>query len=128
MAYFSSNNKTSYATEFSQLLNASYCNLQLSTSDTCDLAALEYANTKPHIFGIRIEVTQNITNLTRKCPTRPCYTAAVTVTVPSSEIVRADDGDDHYRYEVMINSNRDTVVEHHPVLDQFGREKEAPCL
>ena len=47
----------SYATEVHTLLNSTLCNLDLTTSDTCDLDALEYASDHPEIFKlVRFEV------------------------------------------------------------------------
>ena len=42
----------SYATEVSALLNTTLCNLDLGTSDTCDLDALEYATAHPDVFKL----------------------------------------------------------------------------
>ena len=39
-----------YAADVKTLLNATLCNLELATSDTCDLDALEYAVAHPEVF------------------------------------------------------------------------------
>lgn len=39
-----------YAADVKTLLNATLCNLDLATSDTCDLDALEYAVAHPEVF------------------------------------------------------------------------------
>lgn len=71
-----------YATAITTLLNTTYCNLMLGTSDTCDLDALEYAVAHPEIFKLGMVVHENISQITRACPTQPCYMASVEVTVP----------------------------------------------
>ena len=47
----------SYASEISTLLNSTLCNLDLRTSDTCDLDALNFAVENPRIFKLGLEVT-----------------------------------------------------------------------
>jgi hypothetical protein len=94
------------------LLNSTLCNLDLGTSDTCDLDALNYAAATPRIFQMTVQVVEDIPAITRACPTRPCYMATVQVSVPSSSTV----------YTVNINSNRDTIVKHDTASTV------APCL
>ena len=45
------------------LLNSTLCNLDLTTSDTCDLDALEYASDHPEIFKL----------VRLKLPALPCF-------------------------------------------------------
>ena len=106
--------------------NATYCQLAPSKSDTCDLDALRLAAQLPNVFELRIaNLTQNATVLTRECPTRPCYTATVRVTVP---------GSDGYIYVTSVNSNRDIRVQHLGRHHQSNvhvtkvEEIKAPCL
>ena len=53
----------SYATEVSTLLNTTLCNLDLGTSDTCDLDALDYATAHPDVFKLVSQMI--ITSTTR---------------------------------------------------------------
>ena len=108
-----------FATSVSTLLNASLCNLQLGTSDTCDLEALQFAAADPQTFTITMNITENVTRLTRACPTRPCFLASVRVAVPAADVER---GAPPYVYTATINSNRDTVVHHEDPAAV------APCL
>ena len=124
-AYASAHNGT-YAPAFTTLLNASYCNLNLHTSDTCDLDALQFAADHPEIVAVKISITENITKLTRACPNRPCFMASVQVTVPASH--HEQNGSDGnataaaaYTYVVQTNSNRDTTATH-------PTSQWAPCL
>ena len=55
----------SYATKIATLLNSTLCNLDLGTSDTCDLDALEFAVGHPAVFKLGLAVTDNITQITR---------------------------------------------------------------
>ena len=112
-----------YTSEIATLLNSTLCNLDLGTSDTCDLDALEFAVAHPVVFKLGMVVHKNISKITRACPTQPCYMASVQVTVPAEGAadVAAEAGGP-YRYTAFINSNRDTVVQHDtPTLA-------APCL
>jgi hypothetical protein len=74
----------SFANRLKTLINGSYCNLMLTTSDTCDIQALEYAEAHPEIFAVAIVVTANAATLTRHCTARPCYNATVRLTVPAT--------------------------------------------
>ena len=123
VAYSAAHNNT-FASSIGTLLNASYCNLDLGTSDTCDLDALQFAADHPGVFKMGVTVVQNTPKITRACPTRPCYMASVQVTVPAAHKGAGTTAaqDPAYVYVVTVNSNRDTVVEHpHPQM-------EAPCL
>ncbi len=71
-----------YTSEIATLLNSTLCNLDLGTSDTCDLDALEFAVAHPAVFKLGMVVHKNISKITRACPTQPCYMASVEVTVP----------------------------------------------
>jgi hypothetical protein len=75
-------------------VNSTLCNLDLSTSDTCDLAALEYAVAHPAVFTLSLDVTENISSITRECPTRPCYMASVRVAVPMAESSQKNEAED----------------------------------
>ena len=109
-----------YTSEIATRLNSTLCNLDLGTSDTCDLDALEFAVAHPAVFKLGMVVHKNISKITRACPTQPCYMASVQVTVPTEGA--ADVAAGPYRYTAFINSNRDTVVQHDtPALA-------APCL
>lgn len=112
----------SYAVEIAPLLNATLCNLDLGTSDTCDLDALQYAAAHPEVFKLGMTVTENIAKITRACPTRPCYMASVQVTVPPSAADDQQQDGAGYIYTTYINSNRDTIVEHNTATTV------APCL
>jgi hypothetical protein len=84
----------SFASEISTLRNSTLCNLDLGTSDTCDLDALTFAMFNPEVFKLGMQVTENVTQITRACPTRPCcYMASVQVTVPTS--VADDDSEEN---------------------------------
>jgi hypothetical protein len=114
----------SFASDLRTLINASYCNLMLTTSDTCDILALEFAHAHPEVFAVRIVVTQNVSVLTRLCTARPCYQATVDLTVPQAEDegVEADGLAAPYALVVGINENRYTWATHpHPTA-------RAPCL
>lgn len=73
----------------------------------------------PSVFQLSLEVTDSIAEITRDCPTRPCFVASVQVTVP-------DPADDvlasGYRYTATVNSNRDVQVSH------ADPKMTAPCL
>ena len=74
----------SFANEISTLRNSTLCNLDLGTSDTCDLDAITFAMSHPVVFTLGMQVTENVPEITRACPTRPCYMASVQVAVPAS--------------------------------------------
>ena len=114
----------SFATKVSSLLNATLCNLDLGTSDTCDLDALQYAASHPRVFALTLSVTANISAITRACPTRPCYMASVRVSVPPQPDGEAgsDGGAAPYVYTATINNNRDTQCHH------AQPTRTAPCL
>ena len=115
----------SYATAVATLLNASLCNLDLTTSDTCDLDALEFAVAHPEVFQLGMSVTESISAITRACPTRPCYMASVRVTVPTTTTTittTTTAAAKPYVYTAFINSNRDTTVRHEMP------SQVAPCL
>ena len=80
----------SFAPQLKTLINDSYCNLMLTTSDTCDILALEYAEAHPEIFDVGIVITENATTLTRHCTARPCYNATVRLTVPAGTDLELD--------------------------------------
>ena len=110
-------------------MNSTLCNLDLGTSDTCDIAALMYAVAHPEVFTLSVEVTENISSITRECPTRPCYMASVRVAVPLAEDDEGNEAEDGegaaagaYVYTARINSNRDTTVKHEDTT------RVAPCL
>jgi hypothetical protein len=111
----------SFAAEVSTLLNASLCSLDLTTSDTCDLDALQFAVAHPGVFKLDLAVTKNIGAITRACPARPCYMATVEVTVPT-DAGASDEDAVPYVYTASINNNRDTTVQHHTAT------LVAPCL
>jgi len=119
----------SYTANVTELLNATLCNLDLGTSDTCDLDALLYATGHPEVFKLGMTVTDNITAITRACPTRPCYMASGQVPTPgkaTAKVAGQEGGGTGaaapYAYTARINSNRDTVVQHDtPTMA-------APCL
>ena len=118
-AGYAKHHNGSYTTSVKELLNATLCNLDLGTSDTCDLDALLYADSHPEVFKLGMAVTDNIAAITRACPTRPCYMASVQVTIPATETAIAAAA---YAYTAFINSNRDTTVQHEtPTMV-------APCL
>ena len=119
-AQYRSLHNGSFATMVSALLNTTICNRNLHTSDTCDLDALRFAAAHPAVFELGITVTQNISSITRACPTRPCYVATVRVTVPLSS--EGQDGEAPYKYTASINNNRDTTVQHN------SPTAVAPCL
>ena len=126
------------------LLNATLCSLQLGKSDTCDLSALLFAASLPEVFTLRINVTEHSPQLTRECPSRPCFMASVRVQVPTLHTAEAEgvaagvaaegtaaesletegavEGTAPYVYTAFINSNRDTVVRHE------DPKASAPCL
>ena len=115
------------------LLNATLCSLQLGRSDTCDLSALLFASDHPEVFTLRMNVTEHAAQLTRECPSRPCFTASVRVEVPASHTAEGTaaegaaaesvaEGAAPYVYTAFINSNRDTVVRHE------DPKASAPCL
>jgi len=126
----------SYTANVKELLNETLCNLDLDTSDTCDLDALLYADSHPEVFKLGMTVTDNITTITRACPTRPCYMASVQVTIPAKATAATAAAGAAaaaqgaavaaaaaaYSYTAFINSNRDTIVRHDtPTMV-------APCL
>jgi hypothetical protein len=115
----------SFATSLSTLINASYCNLMLTTSDTCDILALEFAHAHPEIFAVRMVVTQNASTLTRRCTARPCYQASVELTVPRAGpggVGEVDAVVAPYALVVGINENRYTWATHPQPTAR------APCL
>jgi len=111
-AAYATQHNGSFASNVNTLVNAKYCNLDLGTTDTCDVLALTYATQHTEIFKISLDITENISKLTRACPNRPCYMATVSVTTPKPS---------NYRYQVFINSNRDTTALH-------PTHVQAPCL
>ena len=122
-----------FATEVAPLLHATLCSLQLGKSDTCDLSALLFASDHPEVFTLRMNVTEHAAQLTRECPSRPCFMASVRVEVPASHAVEGAaaegaaeesvaEGAAPYVYTAFINSNRDTVVRHE------DPKASAPCL
>lgn len=100
------------------LLNDTYCSLQLTTSDTCDLPSLRYAAAHPEIFTITFTVQESAQQLTRECTARPCFTADTKVVVPGS----VGEGGS-YAYTASINEDRWLRVDHHP-----SNPQPAPCL
>ena len=66
-----------------------------------------------------MEMQNNISEITRACPTQPCYMASVQVTVPTTET--AGEEVEAYIYTVFINSNRYTTVSHDTAT-------KTPCL
>jgi len=116
----------SYAADIGTLLNSTLCNLNLHTSDTCDLNALQYASAHPEVFKLGMDMKKNWTDgkITRACPTQPCYMASVQVTVPAGYGAAhgAQEQAAAYVYTCTINSNRDTVVQH------ATPAATAPCL
>ena len=122
-----------FATEVAPLLDATLCSLQLGRSDTCDLSALLFASDHPEVFTLRMNVTEHAAQLTRECPSRPCFMASVRVEVPASHTAEGTaaegaaaesvaEGAAPYVYTAFINSNRDTVVRHE------DPKASAPCL
>ena len=107
-----------FARTVKQILSETYCSLQLSTSDTCDLSSLQYAVAHPEIFTITFDVQESAKELTRECTARPCFTAQTKVVVPGSA---AEGGG--YTYIASINEDRWLRVAHHPTSPQ-----QAPCL
>ena len=127
-AGYAKHHNGSYTANVKELLNATLCNLDLGTSDTCDLDALLYADSHPEVFKLGMTVTDNIPAITRACPTRPCYMASVQVTIPAEAAAAAAAAQEEagraspYAYTAFINSNRDTIVQHDtPAMV-------APCL
>jgi hypothetical protein len=118
----------SFAASVDTLLNDTYCNMQAQTSDTCDLDALQFAVDHAHIFKLAIAITGNTSQLSRACPTRPCYMASVTVTVPDEAPKGPPPSSTlaGYTYITRMNSNRDTTVEHQSASP--GNDGTAPCL
>ena len=118
----------SYAADVSTLLNSTLCNLDLHTSDTCDLDALQYASAHPEVFKLGMDMKTNWTDrkITRACPTQPCYMASVQVTVPATygaaSVGAHEEQTAAYVYTCTINNNRDTVVHH------ATPAATAPCL
>jgi hypothetical protein len=102
----------SFATELATLIDDAYCNLQLTTSDTCDIAALRYAAANPAIFQVTIVVEEMAPALSRECTARPCFTALVNVTVQEGGGA----------YTAKVNEDRWLRVEHGEQV------KESPCL
>ena len=98
------------------------------------------------VFTLRMNVTEHAPQLTRECPSRPCFMASVRVQVPALhtaeraavEAVRKGaaaggaavegvaeaeaEGAAPYVYTAFVNSNRDTVVRHEDPTAT------APCL
>jgi hypothetical protein len=118
----------SFAASVDTLLNDTYCNMRAQTSDTCDLDALQFAVDHAHIFKLAIAITGNISQLSRACPTRPCYMSSVTVTVPDEAPKGPPPSSTlaGYTYITRMNSNRDTTVEHQSASP--GNDVTAPCL
>ena len=108
----------SFTSELATLLDDEYCNLQLTTSDTCDIAALKYAAANPAIFHVQITVVKSAQRLSRECTARPCFTASVRVSVPSAETPAS--------YTVKVNEDRWLRVEH-PAA-QSDAVRESVCL
>jgi len=118
-----------FASTFSELLAAAnapsstICVTDRSTSDTCDLAALNLVAQKPSVFAVAIIVTDDAKVLTRECTQRPCYAATVTVTVPQNAAAHAAAAAP-YVYSVTTNENR-RITAKHPTLRGSAT---APCL
>ena len=68
-----------------------------------------------------MRVIENITKITRSCPTRPCYEATVQVTLPPTPTAPIE-AEEPYVYTAYINNNRDTTVKHETPTQK------APCL
>jgi hypothetical protein len=80
-----------------------------------------------------VNVTEHAPQLTRPCPSRPCFMASVRVHVPALHTAEGAaavegaagarvEGAAPYVYTALINSNRDTVVRHE------DPKASAPCL
>ena len=116
---YASQHNGSFATGLATLLLDDYCNLQLTTSDTCDIAALKYAAAHPGIFAVTMDVVEKAPALTRECTARPCFTATVGVTIPKGG----------GKYTAKVNEDRWLRVEHHAAdVAEGGQAVESPCL
>ena len=82
---------------------------------------------------MRVNVTEHAPQLSRECPSRPCFMASVRVQVPALHTAEGAaavegaagagvEGAAPYVYTAFINSNRDTVVRHE------DPKASAPCL
>ena len=98
---------------------AALCVVDPTTSDTCDLAALQLAATRTDVFAIDVAVTDDAKILTRVCTRQPCYLATVAVTVPDSG---------GYTYSVAVNENRRFTATHAPRNAAGEGPASAPCL